>query len=52
MTGAANGIRGVLFDLDGTLVDTYQLILETFKVVTRRRLGRVIPDEVLMCKVG
>jgi len=49
---ATSGIRGVLFDLDGTLVDTYQLILETFKVVTRRRLGRVIPDEVLMCKVG
>ena len=43
---------GVLFDLDGTLLDTYRLILESFRHATREVLGWALPDEVLMAKVG
>lgn len=45
-------IRGILFDNDGTLVDTYDLILSSMRYGTRAVLGRVIPDEDLMAKVG
>lgn len=45
-------IKGVLFDLDGTLLDTYQLILSSFRHAVRQVLGRDIPDELLMAKVG
>ena len=45
-------IKAVLFDLDGTLLDTYDLILETFRHATRTVLGRVVSDEALMAKVG
>jgi pyrophosphatase PpaX len=42
----------VLFDLDGTLIDSGDLILASFRHATRSVLGRVIPDEVLMANVG
>ena len=42
----------VLFDLDGTLADTYDLILASQRYATRTVLGRVIPDERLMATVG
>jgi pyrophosphatase PpaX len=42
----------VLFDLDGTLVDSAALILSSFRHATRSVLGRVIPDDVLMANVG
>lgn len=45
-------IRGILFDNDGTLVDTHDLILSSMRYSTRKVLGRVLPDEVLMAKVG
>lgn len=45
-------IQGVLFDLDGTLIDTHDLILSSFRHATREVLGQVIPDDVLMQKVG
>ncbi|WP_172135299.1 HAD family hydrolase [Adlercreutzia sp. ZJ473] len=45
-------IQGVLFDLDGTLIDTHDLILSSFRHATREVLGREFPDEVLMQKVG
>ena len=45
-------IRGILFDNDGTLVDTHDLILDSMRFATRTLLGRVIPDERLMAKVG
>lgn len=45
-------IRGILFDNDGTLVDTHDLILDSMRYGTRTVLGRVIPDEKLMAKVG
>lgn len=45
-------ITAVLFDLDGTLVDTYDLILASFRYATKPVLGKDVPDDVLMCKVG
>lgn len=45
-------IKGILFDNDGTLVDTHDLILSSMRHATRHVLNRVIPDDVLMAKVG
>lgn len=45
-------INAVLFDLDGTLVDTYDLILASFRYATKEVLGKEIPDDALMRKVG
>ena len=45
-------MKAVLFDNDGTLVDTRDIILASMRHCTREVLGRVIPDEVLMRKVG
>jgi pyrophosphatase PpaX len=44
--------RTVLFDLDGTLIDSGSLILASFRHATRTVLGRRIPDETLMANVG
>lgn len=45
-------MEAVLFDLDGTLVDTYDLILASHRYATRTVLDRVISDERLMSTVG
>lgn len=45
-------VDAVLFDLDGTLVDTYDLILASQRYATRTVLGRTISDERLMATVG
>ena len=45
-------IKAILFDNDGTLVDTHDIILASMRHSTRAVLGRVIPDDVLMRKVG
>jgi pyrophosphatase PpaX len=42
----------VLFDLDGTLIDSGSLILASFRHATETVLGRRIPDETLMANVG
>jgi pyrophosphatase PpaX len=42
----------VLFDLDGTIVDSGWMILASYRHATRTVLGRVIPDDVLMAGVG
>lgn len=42
----------VLFDNDGTLVDTHDLLLKSFRHATRTVLGVELPDEKLMAKVG
>ncbi|MEG0070668.1 MAG: HAD-IA family hydrolase [Raoultibacter sp.] len=44
--------KAVLFDLDGTVLDTHDLLLECFQLSTRQVLGRVIDDATLMAKVG
>jgi pyrophosphatase PpaX len=42
----------ILFDLDGTLIDSGSLILSSFQHATRTVLGRVIPEAELMANVG
>jgi pyrophosphatase PpaX len=42
----------VLFDLDGTIVDSGWMILESFRHATQTVLGRTIPDDELMARVG
>lgn len=45
-------VEAVLFDLDGTLIDTVELILTSFRHATRVVLGESLPDEVMMAGVG
>lgn len=45
-------IEVVLFDLDGTLIDTIELILSSMRHATAEVLGAALPDEVLMHNVG
>lgn len=54
MTGQrpAVGYDPVLFDLDGTVVDTVELIRASFRHATRTVLGQVLPDEQIMRFVG
>ena len=47
-----SALQAVLFDNDGTLVDTHDLLLDSFRHATRSVLGEVIPDARLMAKVG
>jgi pyrophosphatase PpaX len=42
----------VIFDLDGTLVDTIDLILTSFRHASQEVLGEVLPDEVFLRDVG
>jgi len=44
--------RVVLFDLDGTVIDSAGIILASMRHATREVLGREIPDRVLMAAVG
>ena len=44
--------EAVLFDFDGTLIDTGPLILESFRYTAERFLDEVPPDELLMRNVG
>ena len=45
-------VECVLFDLDGTLIDTLELIRESMRYCTAAVLGAPLPDEVLMHNVG
>ncbi|MBQ3302110.1 MAG: HAD-IA family hydrolase [Eggerthellaceae bacterium] len=45
-------IKAILFDNDGTLVDTHDLLLDSFQYATRTVLGVDLPEEVLMAGVG
>jgi pyrophosphatase PpaX len=42
----------VLFDLDGTLIDSGPMIVASMKYATRSVLGRDMPEEVLTAAVG
>ena len=46
------GFDPVIFDLDGTVVDTVELIVESFRYATRTVMGEVLPDEVITAGVG
>ncbi|MDO8846960.1 MAG: HAD-IA family hydrolase [Coriobacteriia bacterium] len=46
------GPAAVLFDLDGTVVDTIPHILASFRHATKAVLGEQLPDDVLMHHVG
>ncbi len=50
--GAAAGFDPVVFDLDGTVADTVELIVESFRYATRTVLGEVLPDDVITAGVG
>jgi len=45
MKGDNMGIKTVLFDLDGTIIDTNELIIESFKYTIERHLGYIIKPE-------
>jgi pyrophosphatase PpaX len=42
----------VLFDLDGTLIDSASIILASFRHATSTVLGRELPDDELLATVG
>ena len=44
--------RAVVFDLDGTLIDTIPLILASHQHATRTVLGTALPDELLLSGIG
>ena len=44
--------RVVLFDLDGTVIDSAGIILASMRHATREVLGRELPDAELMAAVG
>ncbi len=45
-------IKGLLFDADGTLIDTYDIILESMRATVNERFGYDIADDDLMQGVG
>ena len=46
------GFDPVIFDLDGTVVDTVELIVESFRYATRTVMGEELPDELITAGVG
>jgi pyrophosphatase PpaX len=46
------GLQAVLFDLDGTLINSIELILASFRHATATVLGEALPDEVMLRDVG
>lgn len=51
-SSSSSGFDPVVFDLDGTVVDTVELIVESFRFATRTVLGEVLPDGVIIAGVG
>jgi len=45
-------LEAVLFDLDGTLIDTLELIMTSARHATRQVLGEALPDDVLRHNIG
>jgi len=53
MTGQPNtGFRTVVFDLDGTLIDSENLIMESYRHTMRCHLGEAPPDEQWRTTIG
>ncbi len=44
--------RGIFFDLDGTLADTVELILMSYRHTMRTHLGEPMPDERWLATIG
>lgn len=51
-TSRLGALEAVLFDLDGTVVDTIPHILASFQHATAEVLGQALPDEELLHYVG
>jgi pyrophosphatase PpaX len=51
-TGKLLSKQTILFDLDGTLLDTKELILSSFRYATREVLGEQLPDERILPFIG
>ncbi|HEX2207154.1 MAG TPA: HAD-IA family hydrolase [Longimicrobium sp.] len=49
---ALTGIRAVLYDFDGTLADSTELIMRCYRHTMRTHLGNVPPDEVWLSGFG
>lgn len=47
-----SGNRCVLFDLDGTLIDTVELIRDSFDYALRTVLGQSLPESLLLQNIG
>jgi pyrophosphatase PpaX len=45
-------LQAILFDLDGTLIDSTELILSSFRHTMRRHLGRQLPDADWLHSMG
>jgi pyrophosphatase PpaX len=50
--GRVAEIKGLLFDLDGTLIDTVDLIVTSARHATKAVLGEALPDDVLRHNIG
>jgi len=48
----AGGIRAVLFDLDGTLIDSERLILASYRHTMQEHLGHVPPEDTWKATIG
>ena len=44
--------KAVIFDLDGTLIDSADLIRDSFRFASNKALGKVINDNILLKNVG
>jgi pyrophosphatase PpaX len=52
MTAHGGGYDPILFDLDGTVIDSVALIRESHRHAVREVLGATFPDERLVANVG
>lgn len=50
--GEGEGCEAVLFDLDGTLADTVELILQCYRHTMRAHRGQPLPDERWLSTIG
>ncbi len=45
-------IKAILFDLDGTLIDTNNLIIQSFKHTLKKHIGRDVPESDILMHFG
>jgi pyrophosphatase PpaX len=50
--GRAAGFDPVVFDLDGTVVDTVELMRDSFRYTVKKVLGSELPESVMLAGVG